>query len=72
METYAKQWGAQLIYRNKENGEVMKQFEMDRNRLEACMSGIGTAGEDAWKIYRKEQATGEPASCGEAYAALRL
>ena len=47
--------GARLIYREKQSNSIIRQFEMDRNRLNSCTFNISIAVEDTWKLYRKEK-----------------
>ena len=47
--------GTRLIYREKQSNSIIRQFEMDRNKLNACTSNISIAVEDTWELYRKEK-----------------
>jgi hypothetical protein len=43
--------GAELNYRNKKNDDLIKHFDLERNRLETCISNVNIAIDDAWDIY---------------------
>ncbi len=47
--------GASLIYRDKGSSNILRQFDMNRDRLNACTSNIRIAVDDAWKLYRQEK-----------------
>ncbi len=47
--------GAQLIYRETGTDRILKRYEMDSARLDACTANMQTAISTAWQLYRGEK-----------------
>ena len=47
--------GARLIYRDRQTGNATEQYNMGRERLETCVSNVGMAADNVWRVYRRQQ-----------------
>ncbi len=48
--------GARITYRDRDTDAIIKELDMDRQRLETCKVNVPIAVQDAWGVYRGGQA----------------
>jgi hypothetical protein len=47
---------ARVVYRDRGTDAVLKQFDMGKERLDACKANVPAAVEDAWGLYLNKKA----------------